>query len=76
MKHFYKVALYLPLELFEVCPWIATQSHVLATAAKHKQHFCTWSFICQGTSTRIQQKELFSLQDKLPPVTTCLTTQS
>jgi len=35
----------------------------------------TCSFICQGTSTRSLQRNLFGLQVKLPPVTTSLTTQ-
>jgi len=30
------------------------------------------SFICQGTSTRRQQSDLFSFRVKLPPVTTSL----
>jgi len=34
-----------------------------------------YSFICQGTSTRRQRRDLCSLRDKLPPVTTSLTTQ-
>jgi len=29
-----------------------------------------YSFICQGTSTRRQRKDLFGLRVKLPPVTT------
>jgi len=33
------------------------------------------SFICQGTSTRRQRKELFGPRVKLPPVTNRLTTQ-
>jgi len=33
--------------------------------------------ICQGsTSTRRQRSDLFGLRVKLPPVTTCLTTQT
>jgi len=34
-----------------------------------------YSFICQGTSTRRQRRELFGLPVKLSPVTTNLTTQ-
>jgi len=34
-----------------------------------------YSFICQGTSTRKQGKDLFGLRAKMPPVTTSLTTQ-
>jgi len=34
-----------------------------------------YSFICQGTSTRWQQRDLFGLRVKLPPVTISLTTQ-
>jgi len=35
-----------------------------------------YSFICQGTSTRRQQSDIFGLRVKLPPVaTTSLTTQ-
>jgi len=29
---------------------------------------CTCSFICQGTSTRRQHRDVFSLRVKLPPV--------
>jgi len=40
---------------------------------------CYWylvhSFICEGTSTRRQRRDLFGLLVKLPPVTTSLTTQ-
>jgi len=36
----------------------------------------TCSFICQGTSTRRQRKNLLGLRVKLPPVTSCLTAQS
>jgi len=32
-------------------------------------------FICQGTSTRRQRSDLFSLRVKLPPITTTRTTQ-
>jgi len=38
--------------------------------------FNRYSFICQGTSTRRQRRDLFGLRVKLPPVTTSLTTQS
>jgi len=34
-----------------------------------------YSFICQSTSTRRQQSDLFDLRVKLPSVTTTLTTQ-
>jgi len=34
-----------------------------------------YSFICQGTSTRRQRRNLSGLLVKLPPVTTSLTTQ-
>jgi len=34
-----------------------------------------YSFICQGTSTRRQQRDLFGLRIKLPLVTINLTTQ-
>jgi len=34
-----------------------------------------YSFICQGTSTRRQRRDLFGLRVKLPLVSTCLTTQ-
>jgi len=34
-----------------------------------------YSFICQGTSTRKQQRNLFGLRVKLPPIITRLTTQ-
>jgi len=34
-----------------------------------------FSFICQGTSTRRQRRDLFGLRFKLPHVTTSLTTQ-
>jgi len=33
-----------------------------------------YSFICQGTSTRRQRRDLLGLRVKLPPVTTSLTT--
>jgi len=33
------------------------------------------SFICQGTSTKKQRRDLFGFRDKLPPVITSLTTQ-
>jgi len=33
-----------------------------------------YSFICQGTLTRRQQRNIFGLRIKLPPVTTSLTT--
>jgi len=35
-----------------------------------------YSFICQGTSTRRQRRELFGLRVKLSRVTTSLTTQT
>jgi len=34
-----------------------------------------YSFICQGTSTRRQRRDLFGFRVKLPVVTTSLTTQ-
>jgi len=34
-----------------------------------------YSFICQGTSTRRQRRDLFDLRVKLPPVITSLTSQ-
>jgi len=34
-----------------------------------------YSFICQGTSTRRQRSDIFSLRVKLPPVTTSLAIQ-
>jgi len=34
-----------------------------------------YSFICQGTSTRRQRRDLFGCGLKLSPVTTCLSTQ-
>jgi len=41
---------------------------------EHQLRF-RYSFICQGTSTRRQRRDLFGLRVKLPPVTTSLTTQ-
>jgi len=35
----------------------------------------SYSFICQGTSTRRQRRELFGLRVKRPPITISLTTQ-
>jgi len=35
-----------------------------------------YSVICQGTSTRRQKRDHFSVRVRLPPVTTSLTTQS
>jgi len=35
-----------------------------------------YSFICQGTSTKRERRDLCGLRVKLPPVTTSLTTQS
>jgi len=34
-----------------------------------------YSFICQGSSTRKQWRNLFGLRVELPPLTTCLTTR-
>jgi len=41
---------------------------------QHKGGF-RYSFICQGTSTRRQRRNIFGLRVKLPPVTTSQTTQ-
>jgi len=40
----------------------------------YKDRF-SYSFICQGTSTRRQRRDFFGLRVKLPTVTTSLTTQ-
>jgi len=42
---------------------------------QYQDKYFRYSFICLGTSTRKQQRDLFSLRVKLPPVTTNLTTQ-
>jgi len=52
----------------DISPSIELIEHIMSLQFRY-------SFICQGTSTRRQRRDLFVHRVKLPPVTTSLTTQ-
>jgi len=52
----------------------STKNNTLISTVKPFFRF-RYSLFCQGTSTSRQRSDLFGLRVKLPPVTTCLTTQ-